>query len=264
MVEVTILLSDQSSNKRVIGIKPVNQKEDSKTGDSTTSQKYTIEQAEKIHEDALQKQQQAEAIIAEAEKKAEQLLIDANATIEQRQQDWEKEKQSLIELTKKQAYEDGYEEGKKKALNDYENMIAKASDIIELSNKDYEQKVEQSEETILQLGIKAAEKILHKELEENPKNFTSIIKSVLEEVKQLEHVAIYVHPDQYQEVLEQKHELQYIMDHHANLSIYPKNNINTYQCYVESSFGRVDASIDSQLEELRLKLSILLEEASLK
>lgn len=217
---------------------------------------------EELFEEANQKVSKANQALVEAEKKTEQMLLEANEEITQLKNKWQEEKQQLIEQTKSQAYQAGFEEGKNAAFQEYEQLIAQARTIVKQANEDYEKIVEESDTTILELGIKAAEKIVNKKLKDEPEYFLSIVQSLLNEVKELEQVSVYVHPDQYEMVLEQKQELQLIMDHQANLSIYPKNTLKPFQCFVESSFGRVDASIDSQLGELRSKLSNLLEEVN--
>ena len=259
---MTISLSNQqsSSGKRVIGIKPFVQEKEPEPPVEEESPQEAIN-AEKLEQEAQEKVRQADTKIEEAKQQSEQLLQQVQEDIQHQKDQWEQEKQQLIEETTNQAYKEGHEQGKNDAFREYETLVEEAKGIVVTASEDYQDKIESSEETILQLGIKVAEKILDRKLKEDPSAFMSIVHAVIQEVKEQEQVALYVHPEQYSTVIEQKNELEMIVDHHAELSVYPKKDLQPFQCYVESSFGRVDASIDSQLEELRAKLFDLLREA---
>lgn len=262
-MEVTISLSNHPhpSGKRVIGIKPFFQQQESEAPSQVDDKQDRELEVKQLEEEANDKLRHAESKLAEVKQETERMVQQAQEEVEQQKGKWEQEKQQLIEETKQAAYKDGHEQGKNDAFREYEQLIEEAKKIVETANHDYHAKVEQSEETILNLGIKIAEKVISKKLDDDPSAFMSIVHSVIHEVKELEQLALYVHPDQYPNVINQKSELEMIVDYQANLSIYPKNGLKQNQCYVESSFGRVDASVDSQLEELRAKLFSLLREA---
>ena len=42
-------------------------------------------------------------------------------------------------------------------------------------------------------------------------------------------------------------------------NIFPDDDLKETDCIIESTFGRIDASVDSQLHELKLKLLQILE-----
>lgn len=255
---MTILLSN---SKRVIGLKPINAQQVRQDIQSDNEVEVTQEHAEQVKRQADETFVQAEETLKNAEEKAQQLIDEAQTDIEQQKSNWDQEKQNLIQQVKEEAYKDGFAEGKVEAESEYEHLIQQAQFIINRAEQDYKQRVEESEETILHLGIASASKILNTKLQEEPYQFVEIVRALIEEVKEQGQISIYVHPEQYDQVVEQKAELQMIVDQQADLSIFPKHNVNPYQCYAESSFGRVDASIDSQLQELRTKLLELLEEA---
>ncbi|KGP74040.1 flagellar assembly protein FliH [Pontibacillus yanchengensis] len=250
-----------SNSKKVIGLKPINTQPPSQTITTNDEVEVTQEHADQVKQQAEETFLQAEETLKQAEERAQQLIAEAQTDIEQQKSNWEQEKQELIKQVKEDAYKDGFAEGKVEAESEYESLIQHAQSITARAEQDYKHRVEESEETILQLGIASASKILNKKLHEEPYQFVEIVRSLIEEVKEQGQLSIYVHPDQYEQVLSQKTELQMVVDNQADLSIYPKHNLTSYQCYAESPFGRVDASIDSQLQELRTKLLELLEEA---
>ena len=66
----------------------------------------------------------------------------------------------------------------------------------------------------------------------------------------------------YEELLSKKEELMTIFSNVVNLFIYPDSDLSEDSCLIESSSGRIDASIDTQLSEIKVKLTELLESES--
>ncbi|WP_231416343.1 flagellar assembly protein FliH [Pontibacillus sp. HN14] len=252
---MTISLFNPENKGRVIGIKPVRPKPQSEASEQSSKL------ADSVMEEANQQKDYADQIVREAEEKSDRLLKETQEKIKSLQNDWEEEKVKLEQATKEDAFNKGFESGEQDAFKQYESLIEKAHTIIDQATQDYYAKIADSEETILHLSLKAASKIMNQTLTERPETFLPIVRAVIDEGNNTDELRIYVHPDQYEEVLAQKSELQLILDHQAELTIYPKTNLQPFQCYMESSYGRVDVSIDSQLEELRTKLFRLLEEA---
>ncbi len=57
-----------------------------------------------------------------------------------------------------------------------------------------------------------------------------------------------------------KQEIEQTIGNQASLSIFPNKELAKYSCIIETPFGQIDASIDTQLTELKTKLIDLLEE----
>lgn len=244
---MTILLSNQS---RVIGIRSIQPKQMKAEALEDTETSSSFHDA----------QQRANDIMLHAQQKAAQAMKEAEEHIETLTTQFEEEKQQWIENAKQEGYKAGFEEGERVANQANQAKLNQANNVIKLSEQEYVKRVEESEEAILQLGLTAASKIIHQALEEDPSRYVSIVRSLIEEVKEQETIQLLVHPDYYQLVIEQKEELQLLVQQRASLTIHPEGSLEPSQCYVESSYGRIDASVDSQLKELRTILSQLLEE----
>lgn len=193
---------------------------------------------------------EAEKILEKAEEEKTRLLKE----IEKEREAWQEEKARLIEEARKEGYQDGFEKGKKDGLQEYENVIESARQVVQLSKKDYEKKIEASEETIIEIAVKVAEKIIAANLKREPELFTGLVREVICEVKEYPEVKIYVHPDKYEFMLEQKEELMELFTTKTELYIFPDVNLPENGICVESPFGKIDASIDTQLEQLKSKL----------
>ncbi len=222
---------------------------------------------EQEYEHKLAVEERAEKIIEEAKREAENILSlahhEANnirKELEDAKKTWQEiEKPRLIEEISTQAFQSGHEQGLKKGYEEMQESIQFAKDIVQSAREEYHLHIESSEKTILHIGMKVAEKILGKKLSESEEEFLSIVRKAIKEARDYREVQVHVHPVHYGYLVSQKEELQNIFPKGADLFIYPDEDLQETSCIIESSNGRIDASVDSQLEEIKQKLYELLE-----
>ncbi|MFZ3587923.1 flagellar assembly protein FliH [Bacillus sp. DJP31] len=210
---------------------------------------------------------EAEKLLVDAKLRAEKIVSEANANLQttnemiaHSKKDWESEKINLIELANQEGFQAGYKQGEQAAKEQYSETLQEANRVVEQSKIDFVEQVEQSEEVILKLAVKIAGKILQVHLEDKKEDFVKIVKHAIKEVKDFGDINIIVHPFMYELVVTQKDELRALFNREKNLFIYPSVELQETSCIIESSFGRIDASIDSQLAEMKVKLLELLQE----
>lgn len=212
-------------------------------------------------------QQQADYLIQEAMKKAETIekqaqtmLTQARSRIEADQQQWEEEKRRIAQQAKQQGYEEGLRQGKQEGLQAYQSLLDEVKAMIELTKQDYYSYMESSEEIILHLGLEIAGKIIGQQLAENPEQLLSLVRSALKEVREHKEIQLFVSVSSYSFIQEYKEELLSLLNGETSLFIYPDEELADTSCIIESSFGRIDASVDSQLNEIKKQLTELLKE----
>ncbi len=205
-------------------------------------------------------------IIQSAKEEAEQMILAARMQqenlykqIEEERNLWETEKAQLFEQTRQEGYAEGLELGRREALHKYESFIQESQKIIDMAKEEYDEKIQSSENVILEIAIKVAEKIISSKLKDSAENFLSLVKQGLHEVKEYENIKIHIHPSNYDYLLSQKEELKQIVTNETDLNMYANAELNENDCYIESSFGRIDISVDTQLEQLKQQLIQLLE-----
>lgn len=261
MVEGTILLSriiksyqakEEAENKVSIKIRPFPTIE---LDDNEEEQGLEIDHSF-IYEQIEQAKIEAEAIVNDARNKA-QAIIDE---VQQARNQWEREEKPMyIEQAQKEGYQQGKEDGFQQGYREMSDNLAHAKQIVALSKQDYEKRIEESEPVILELAIKAAEKIIGMTLAETNDAFLSIVKRTIKQARDNREVQLHVHPTQYAFILSQKEELDAIFPKNTDLYIYPDEDLSENSCIIESENGQIDASVDSQLHELRTKLMEFME-----
>ncbi|MCA1030070.1 flagellar assembly protein FliH [Bacillus timonensis] len=211
---------------------------------------------------------EAEDILHSARKEAEKIIEEAKIQsqaimneIEVSKNEWENTKLQYIENAKQEGYSIGFQQGQQDGVNDWKSHIKQAKEIIQLSKSDYENRINSSEEVILKLGVSIAKKIIGLKLDEDQSFFLTLVKDAVKQAREYSDIQIHIHPKQYQLLLNQKEELNNLLTIDSDIYIFPNDDLNESDCFIESSFGRIDASVDTQLTEIKEKLlKMLLEE----
>ncbi|SIQ73821.1 flagellar assembly protein FliH [Peribacillus simplex] len=242
--------NEEKSKKIAIKIRPFNFL---KNDDADERKNLHYIQSDEFLNDA---KQEAETLLLEAEQKAQTIAAEIQLDREQ----WEnQEKAMYIEQAQKEGYQQGVEDGIQKGYNEIAAEIAFAKEVVESSKKDYRHNIESSETVILNLALKVAGKIIGKQLEKDEESFLYIVKRAIKEVRDYREVQLHIHPIQYQSILSHKDELLAIFPKDTELYIFPDDELEVGSCIIESENGRMDASVDSQLQEIKVKLTELLE-----
>ncbi|WP_281237168.1 flagellar assembly protein FliH [Bacillus safensis] len=213
------------------------------------------------HEEELVNETEAsQLVLSDAEDQASRILEQANSELEktmaeinQRRTDFEEERMQLIEEAKQAGYQDGFQKGEADANLQYQATLDQANDIVSLARQDYEEKIESSAEQIVELAFELAKRVWNA-AEDTKDPFLALVKQVISEVKEYDDISIYVDPEHYEHVMEYKDELIRILQKDTHLAIYSDEKAPKGTCYVETSFGKVEASVDTQMNQLKEKL----------
>lgn len=227
----------QKEEEKVIKIKPVQ-----------TVEKQNEDKHKQLHEQSKLKHMKEE--LKQLEQHKNKILQEAAAQIEQEKKSWKQEKAQWIEQSKQQGYQAGFEQGKQAGIAQYEQQIDKANAIVETATKDYYTTVEASDDTIIELAIHTAEKILKNTLSNQPEAFIPIVTAAISELKDQSRLAIYLHPNNYEYVVNQKEDLMQLLDGDTALSIFIDRQLSENDCLIVHPFGQIDVGIDTQLQQI--------------
>ncbi|UYZ23604.1 flagellar assembly protein FliH [Mesobacillus jeotgali] len=240
--------STVSSEKKVISIRML---EATSQQDVPQVFTHTEDERKRILDNAAL---EANHIVSRAMEDAEQI----RQQIYQEKQEWEQQSSLLAEESRQLGFEQGYQEGKNQGYADYRQTILFAQETVDAAKRDYQHHIESSEKVILDLGVKIAGKILGEKLAA-AEGFLALVKRALKNSRDYKDIQLHVHPKHYQDLLAQKEELIAIFPKDIDFYIYPDDELEETSCIIESENGRIDASVDSQLEEIKIKLFEMLE-----
>ncbi|MFK2824995.1 flagellar assembly protein FliH [Bacillus sp. B190/17] len=213
---------------------------------------YFEEEKKKIIEEA---EAQARFIMEQAERYRQEM----EQEIEEKKQLWETEKQALVEQAHEEGFLAGQQQGHEAGYGDYIELIEMAKETVASSKEEYEMNIQRADQTILDLALKSAEKIIGEKFNENEQFFLAMIKQALKDMPDQKEIQIHVHPSHYSLVVSQKEEIDAIFPIDTLCYIYPNEKLEEEGCYIETSHGRIEVGLDSQLQQLRKQLFELLE-----
>lgn len=245
---MTISLSDQiSKTRRVIQIKPVESLQKKENFDLVNQE---------IHEVALINRIENEKAKLEAiESHQQELLEKIQEQIATEKKDWIEEKSILIEETKEKAYTEGLQLGKDEIYTNYNGLLEQANSIVKSAEDSHYEKVARSEETMVELAVKIAEKIIHIELDSRPEDFFYLVEAALMKLESRDIVRIFVHPKVYVLLEKRLDELEYLVGKNVSLQLLVKQDLAEVACLIEHPFGEVDLSVETQLNQLEEMLT---------
>ncbi|MMZ67139.1 flagellar assembly protein H [compost metagenome] len=107
---------------------------------------------------------------------------------------------------------------------------------------------------MVELSCAIAEKIIDRQLELKPEYSVELIKKSLSRKREQGVLTLCVSPSQFAFVQAAREELSLVIDSQAELQILPDASVQDRGCVIRSSFGSVDARIDTQLSEIKKEL----------
>lgn len=183
----------------------------------------------------------------ELELKWNQFEEEANAARE----DIQKQAEGIFNEAAENGFNQGHQEGLEQGKAQFDEQIQNARQMIELARQDVIRRIEEAEPDILELSIATAARILGNELNYNDQNWIGMVKKAIYEVREQEEIKVYVPPHWYPVTLQGQPELQEVAVQVGELIVLPDEQLEGNQCILETPYGRVDASMDTQLLEIR-------------
>lgn len=118
----------------------------------------------------------------------------------------------------------------------------------------YEQRIKKMEhdlqKTILPLVLKAAKKIVGRELELKPETIVDIVRQTLKPVTQSHHIKIFVAKEDKEILEKKKKELREILEQVKTFIVEEKEDITRGGCIIETEAGIINASLENQWRAL--------------
>lgn len=236
--------------------------------DQEERNQLTPEQQQELVEATNLKDQILQDAEAFASEQIDQAMQECAALREQAQAEiqawWESrraEDEELIAQSRQAGFEEGYNQGLTQAeealRHEYSEMLTEAQGVLDQSYKLKQQIIQESEPFLIELSTSIAEKVIGRQLTLNPEWVIELIQSVLSRRRETGIIALCVAPSQFAYIQDAREELLTSIDSQAELQIIPDSTVQDRGCVIRSSFGSIDARIDTQLKEIKSALQQL-------
>lgn len=219
----------------------------------------TIIEAEKIRGEMLKDAQEfAERQIREASEEAEKLIADAQAQIAAWWEERRSQDEDLAEALKAEGFRQGYDEGTAKSELEMKEIMEQTTEeartLLQQAYEAKEELIQEAEPFLVDLSCAIAEKVLDRQLTVESDYMLELIRKNLTRKREKGIISLCVSPSHFAFVHAAREELAMAVDSQAELQILPDATVNDRGCVIRSSFGSVDARIDTQLAEIKKEL----------
>lgn len=181
-------------------------------------------------------------------------------TVQRSEQDLEEEPEDVetrLARLEREAYEKGFAQGQKGGLALEERQIeekgkqleALFSEISDLRAQIYTE----AEEELLKMSLLIAKKIIGQEIETNPQIIGRTIRSAMKYLVDKNHVRILINPEDMEEVRRVLPEIAGLT-RGGKFQVVEDHAIKRGGCVLESRFGRINATLDDQIEMLEKEI----------
>jgi flagellar assembly protein FliH len=198
---------------------------------------------------------QAQSILERAEQKAHSLEGAAKGKIDQWWEENQKKFKVLSLESKQLGFTEGLVEGKQEAKEqmeqEYQGKIEQLKQLLQLAFEQKEAIIGEAEPFLLELSTTIASQIVKQELESYPNKFVELIKQHIIRFKEKEYITICVHPDDFEFIQAQRAHLVGVVNGETEIKIIPDHSVSVKGCIIRTAYGSVDASIDTQIEEIK-------------
>lgn len=211
-----------------------------------------------------------EELVQLGKKQAAELLESASQEISEMKEQANREASKQAELMKAAAAEagkqqghaaglqQGLEEAKRQMADQLRQTVDNCNAMVTAAEQDARRILLEAEPKIIDLVLAISRKIIYDEVEERPAVVLRIVRGALERVRDQNQIIIHVSPDDYEFILQSRQQLQVVVGADRTLTLTADVVLGKGSCLIETSFGTVEAGIDTQLESIRRVLQGML------
>lgn len=153
------------------------------------------------------------------------------------------------------AYERGAHDGRSEARSELSEIAAGLARAIEEVERFRSHLAERYEQELLALAVQVAGKILRTELEADPEWWLPLIRDAVHRAVDRERIRIRAGAGLHAFLAPQLAKLRASLEEVRELELLEDPSLSDTGCVIETSYGDLDASIESQLEAVRMALT---------
>lgn len=178
------------------------------------------------------------------------VLQEASEVLEHIKEDAEKYRLEVakeMEELKENAYKAGYQKG----YEQWAELLVDFEKKLRVLHKEMQQ-------VIIPVALKAAKKIVGKEIELSEDAIVDIVSSNLKAVSQHKKIIIYVNKKDLETLEKHKQKLRDLFEHLESLSIRPRDDIEPCGCMIETETGIINAQMEHRWRVLEKAFEALI------
>jgi len=194
----------------------------------------------------------------EAEVEAEQILDDAQTEVERITEEAKRQAEEILAEAKRNAYGEGREEGFKEGQEEVTRLVERLHAMLNAASDKRQELLDNTEKQIVDLVLLISRKVVKVISESEKKVVIENVKQALDKVKGETEITIKVNTQDLN--LTTRHNKQFIgaVESLKQVTIEEDNRVDPGGCIIETSFGDIDARIQTQLDIIEERIRELI------
>lgn len=229
----------------------------------------SAERLQEIDENIQNAEDEAQIILRDAEETAQRIIVESAKQVELQQLQaqsemdkwWEQKRleadrlfQETAERAKQEGFMLGVEEGKAHVLQEEQQTIQGARNVLALAYEEKEKIIAEAEPFLVDLSMEVSKKVIGDELSSSPEKILEVVQRVLRRSRVHGQISLSVNHRYFEYIEEHRTQLLSLLDGQAELAILPDHTVYDEGCVIRTPLGSVDARIDTQLSEIKQAL----------
>lgn len=243
------------------GLQSGNLEKDAQQSQNGENQSVEPEKTNKSMVIENEAKQQADQIIAAAEKEAQAYLEKAQQEQERLIQEIDLQAQQTYDQASSKGYEEGYAQGEQKGKQDGESSYAikiqEVNNLIKQVQAQSKNELLNAADLIVELALEITQKVLTNNSEFLQEQIVTTVTKALEKVRNIEKIDLHINPSDYELVNEAMPNLKQYLSGRAEIAIQLEQHIESGGCVIHTSMGTIDSRISTQLLEIRKAIEAL-------
>jgi len=198
---------------------------------------------------------QAEALVEDAARSAEQILANAHARARSLVEDAAARADTIAQEARKRGHDEGFEAGRDAADREMNDMLGTMRGLLEMGRAERHKLIEDAEPELVRLALGIAERVLHQQIALDRGVVFEMAKTAIARLIERDTVTVRVNPADLERMREHRDELIAIGDI-RNLRVVEDQRVDRGGVVVDTEAGTIDARISTQLDEARKILHI--------
>ncbi|MCW3488746.1 FliH/SctL family protein [Dethiobacter alkaliphilus] len=194
---------------------------------------------------------QASEIMAAARNERDKLLGAAEQECEELRKKAEMHVLELEESARQRGYDAGYLEGMAAGQREGSRMQREAEELLADTRRMRSEMLEAVEPQVVELAVCIAEKLVTRQLSEEPDTVVPMVRELLQQVKETGDILIRLHPEDVPLCRDKAAELQAELREHSSLSFLADTALSRGNCRVETSGAVIECMLDERFAKLR-------------
>jgi flagellar assembly protein FliH len=150
----------------------------------------------------------------------------------------------------RESYESGLQDGKSLAERGLLNVFASLRSATEGLHTLREKVIRESEDELVRLIMMVARKVILREVVQNRHILTDVVQAAIAGLSERDEIIIHLNPDDYANVIAKRDEYFRKENFSERLQFKADPAVHLGSCRVATEMGTIDASFDSQLDEI--------------